>query len=567
MSARKETSSRKEKLNKLEKLLKVLHKSIADDSPQDFPEPNPDDIVGIPEPVYDEAVQKDVQGNLLPGFNTTYQHFLFFQFHKVSSAKAFLQDIVPFVSSTLEVLQFRRLNRQRRARIGKLQTFMTAAWMNVAFSHSAIAKLTSDAEADTFGDRSFTLGMAERSTYLGDPTATGARGHNSNWKFGGSKNPVDMMLTAASNDLAQLQQFVTLLKELAEDHGVELLYEQDAAMLPDEFRGHEHFGFQDGISQPGVRGKYSNNAGDYITPRYIDPSDERHKFYGKPGQLMVWPGQFLLGEPRQSTENLFQQSAVQNNFPQWAQRGSYVVVRRLRQDVPGFWDFACEAAGALGIDDIEFAARLVGRWPSGAPVMRTPNSELTPLGKNAFANNHFLFDDDTKKTIFADPTYQGDDFDQAKADFLARVCPHFAHVRKVNLRDSVTDLGKPEDNLARMILRRGIPYGPPIVGKCDIKPGDLTKDRGLMFVCYNTNIEDQFEFLQRRWSNSAIQPNQGGHDLIIGQAGSNRTRFIEYPLPDGSTKTIKVKRDFVTPTGGEYFFAPTISALKDVLAA
>ena len=88
-----------------------------------------------------------------------------------------------------------------------------------------------------------------------------------------------------------------------------------------------------------------------------------------------------------------------------------------------------------------------------------------------------------------------------------------------------------------------------------------------MFVCYNSSIEDQFEFLQRRWANSAIQPNQGGHDMIIGQNGStgNRERHIEFP-GERQTTEIKTQQDFVVPTGGEYLFAPAISALNDILA-
>lgn len=553
------------KINQLKKILTKLEANIDNTPVSNYPDPYGSDIAGIREPVYNEAAQRDIQGNLLPGFNTSNQHFLFFKFKKRAKAKAFLRDITPYVSNTHEVLQFRRINRLRKARIGKEQTFMSSTWMNVAFSHAGIAKLTSRTIANDFGDESFRLGMAERSTYLGDPSAKNARGHNSNWKFGGANNAIDMMLTTASNSLSQLNEFVDLLKALAEAADVELIYEQDAAKLPDKFRDHEHFGFKDGISQPGVRGKFSTRKGNYITPRYIDPSDDRHRYYGKPGQLMTWPGQYLLGEPRQDTEELIAKGSKQSNFPAWAKRGSYVVVRRLRQDVPTFWDFVSTSAKSMNVDSIEFAARLVGRWPSGSPLMRSPKKDLPALGKDAFANNHFLFDDDTTKSSFADRNYPGDSFNLAETDFLAKVCPHFAHIRKVNPRESVTDLGKPEDNLARMILRRGIAYGRPLVGQSQLNQADLKRDRGLMFVCYNASVEDQFEFLQRRWSNSSVQPNQGGQDIIIGQNGSDPGRVREIAYPGGSA-TVKVKQDFVVPTGGEYFFAPTISALKDVLA-
>ena len=129
-------------------------------------------------------------------------------------------------------------------------------------------------------------------------------------------------------------------------------------------------------------------------------------------------------------------------------------------------------------------------------------------------------------------------------------------------------MGKPADSFARLILRRGIPYGPQLVGVKHPKPKLVAQDRGLMFLSYGASIEDQFEFLQRRWSNSGSQPNRGGFDPIIGQNGrqGSRLRFIDFPTSSGVVR-IKIKSEWVTPTGGGYFFTPTISAIRDVLAS
>ena len=89
-----------------------------------------------------------------------------------------------------------------------------------------------------------------------------------------------------------------------------------------------------------------------------------------------------------------------------------------------------------------------------------------------------------------------------------------------------------------------------------------------MFICYGSTIEDQFEFLTRRWANSPIQPNFGGHDPIIGQSDRRgaRTRFIDFPTPRGARR-FRLQDEWVIPTGGGYFFSPPIEAITAVLAA
>lgn len=212
---------------------------------------------------------------------------------------------------------------------------------------------------------------------------------------------------------------------------------------------------------------------------------------------------------------------------------------------------------------------LVGRWPSGAPVMRTPGADSAALASDLWANNHFIFNDNTRPSLLRPiPGYAGDTFPQASQDMLGSICPHFAHIRKTNPRDSATDLGKPDDSMLRMILRRGIPFGPPVVGVKRPSPRLLKQERGLMFISYGSTIEDQFEFLTRRWSNSPIQPDFGGHDPVMGQRDQrgDRTRFIDFPTPAGPRR-IHIKNEWVIPTGGGYFFSPPIRAIRDVLGS
>ena len=527
------------------------------------------EVPGAPsEPVYTAKQRANIQGNTIPGFNKDHQHFLFFRIRNVKRAKQFLRWIAPLVSSMDEVLAWVRAFRALRLRLGR-DPAMCATWVNIAFSARAIAALVGKDDAASFGDQSFRQGLAARSTYLGDPTDRKHPGHRDRWVVGGPKNEADIIVIVAADDPGDLVSMVAAIKARAVAHQLGLLFEQRGDNLPGALRGHEHFGFKDGVSQPGVRGKVSSAPGDFITPRYIDPADPRARFMARPGQVLVWPGEFLLGQPRQAPEDLVNAAPARVPRPAWAALGSYLVCRRLRQDVPAFWRFAIRAAAALGMPPTRFASMLVGRWPTGAPILRSPGADDPALAADEWANNHFIFNDDTRPVALRPIAgYGGDTFTQAQQDFLATVCPHFAHIRKSNPRDIATDLGKPHDTMLRLMLRRGIPFGPPLVA---IKRPSLSlrrKERGLMFISYGATIEDQFELITRRWINSPLQPNLGGHDPIIGQRDERgrRDRYIDFPTAAGPRR-IKIRDEWVIPTGGGYFFSPPIEAIAGVLGA
>jgi Dyp-type peroxidase family len=524
------------------------------------------------EDVYEEAARRNIQGNIIPGFNKDHQHFLFYRITDVPRAKKFLRAMAPAITSMDEVLEFVRAHRALRLKLGVTEPpGLKATWVNIAFSCRGIEKLGAGT-GEQFGEQSFRQGLAERSTYLGDPTDPSHPGHRTNWRVGGPHNEADILVIVASDTPVGLAGKAAAIRKSASTARIDLIFEQRGDTLPGNLRGHEHFGFKDGVSQPGIRGKVSDAPGDFITPHYIvaaGKEDQHPLIFAKPGQPLVWPGQFLLGDPRQGANHAHQKGTAATNFPSWAARGSYLVCRRLRQDVAAFWNFVAEAASRVGVPPLALAARLVGRWPSGAPLMRAPASDDAALAGDPFANNHFVFNDDTRPSSMRPiPGYAGDTFNQAKADMLGAVCPHFAHIRKVNPRDSATDLGKLEDTLTRLILRRGIPFGPPIFGVKRHSPKLLAQERGLMFLCYGATIEDQFEFLTRRWANSALQPNLGGHDPIIGQRDQrgDRARFVDFPTSSGTVR-LTLDDEWVTPTGGGYFFAPPIAALTGVLGA
>jgi Dyp-type peroxidase family len=231
--------------------------------------------------------------------------------------------------------------------------------------------------------------------------------------------------------------------------------------------------------------------------------------------------------------------------------GSYMVLRRLEQKVPEFWRFVREQAARLGMNPDLLAARMIGRWKSGAPMELAPLRDDPRLGGDDRRNNDFEFGDDPEQ----------------------RRCPYAAHIRKVYPRDDAPG-GEPETQRHR-IIRAGIPFGP------EVGPGETVTrhSRGLMFVCYQTSIERQFEHIQRRHANNPEfaggkrRPSGGavtpGYDPIIGQAPGGGAREMDEPFPNypaGNRRTtLEIPRQFVELTAAAYFFMPSISALRTVL--
>jgi Dyp-type peroxidase family len=235
----------------------------------------------------------------------------------------------------------------------------------------------------------------------------------------------------------------------------------------------------------------------------------------------------------------------------WMRNGSYMVFRRLEQRVPEFRRFVAEQAAWLGMNPQLLAARMVGRWKSGAPLERAPLRDNPGMGSDDKRNNDFDFAEDR----------------------FQRKCPYAAHIRKVNPRD---DTGSKAEVQRHRIIRAGIPFGP------EVKPSEtITRhSRGLMFVCYQTSIERQFEYIQKNYANNPHfvsgkeRPGGGGvvtpgFDPIIGQAPGSGPREMDEPYPNypaGNPRTtLAMPHQFVVLTAAAYFFMPSITALRTVL--
>jgi len=483
----------------------------------------PDDVqVEMP------LVLEEIQGNIVAGFNKDYTSYLFFALpDEQAQARMWLAGLVDQVATAEEVKQFNDLFRAIRARRGDREGAVEAAWMNLAFTHEGLGKLgVAESELGQFPEE-FREGMRNRKTTIGDV------GDNDpeRWPNDLGRRTIHALMIVAADSIEDLNREIVYFVRHAASHGVSLVFQQDGMTRPDA-PGHEHFGFRDGISQPGIRG--------LIASSYPNTSDE-----ADPHQDVVAGGEFVVGYPRHGPPTSDPADDPLSPQPEWTHNGSYLVFRRLRQDVKGFRDFVTTEAAKQDMSVDLFGAKLVGRYRSGAPLEGAGNAAEDPgttnpdvLGKtriNAFG-------------YLTDP--QGTQV------------PRAAHIRKTYPRDQQVsgnqNAGRPR------ILRRGIPFGqsfrhgtPPDSPFGADPP--FPNDRGLCLVCYQRSIRDQFELIQCTWMNQESVPEPGdGVDPVASQSSPERL----FRLTGGAVDPVSLPKQWVTTTGGEYFFSPSISALR-----
>jgi Dyp-type peroxidase family len=518
---------------------------------------------------------EDIQGIAVPGFFKPRQTLVGVvcssEPKAVQAFKKFLGTMVSDIATAARTLEDRRQFRAKRtpaARSG-MKTVLTA----VGFSYQGLLKLTPG--ATDIPSVAFRDGLAVRSAFLGDPTDPKSEGSPGNWKVGGPGKELDAMFVVAGDTRAAVDTRAEQLKERIKAAGLKIAYAENGDER-DDMPGHEQFGFDDGVSQPGIRGRASDVTDDFITERHIAREQEpEHSLFGYPGQDLIWPGVLVLGHPAASPDPLIP-GTPSPAIPDWTRNCSFLVFRRLRQDVGLFWRTMRQEAERLaalpgfeGMTDEALAARLVGRWQSGAPVNRVPQGDDPKLGQDKLANNYFRFDSGAT----ALPLRSGhvDPFPQSKADPAGIICPWAAHIRKVNTRDSGSDTGGRDSTYVRRLLRVGVPFGKPLKDRYAQEKDDPQKgQRGLLFLSIQASIEDQFEFLMARWMGDAARPKMpGGHDLFVGQndaPGEGRVRRCVIFGAGLQQAAVATDAQWIIPTGGGYFFVPSISALSSVIA-
>jgi Dyp-type peroxidase family len=520
----------------------------------------------------------NIQGMTVPGLLKPHQTLIGIQIPVgfEAAAKKFLGDLAGEIATAGQVLQdrreFRRQRAQAQVRFLARAREQARVFFGIGFTYAGLVRLTP--AASYMNDEAFKAGLVARSALLGDPTDPAADGNPAKWVVGGPAAPLDALFVVAGDDRPGVSAKSDELTQRCAGVGITVAYREDADVREGAERGHEHFGFEDGVSQPGIRGRASATVDDFITDRYVEEREvPEAALFGYPGQYLVWPGEMVLGYARGSPDPLMP-GPVERLALDWTADGSFLVFRRLRQDVSLFWRTMRDTAARLsqlpgftGLTDTALAARLVGRWPSGAPLNRTPEKDNPELGHQALANNYFYYASDTPPLAVKGFT---DSYPMAKSDPAGVICPWAAHIRKVNVRDAGSDMGANESTYNRRLLRTGIPYGKALADRY-AEPQDDPEhgNRGLLFLSIQASIADQFEFLCARWVNDATRPKTpGGNDMLIGQNapasdGIRRCAIFGSGLQQAE---ISAPQQWVIPTGGGYFFVPSLAALRDVIS-
>ena len=377
---------------------------------------------------------------------------------------------------------------------------------------------------DTF-PRDFREGMAARADRIGDAGAAAPE----HWDDGLRAGDVHVLVTISGRVEEAVARSARRVRAQMAENGFELGLDLPAAQLSEE---REHFGFTDGFGQPAIAGVAREHVPGQGVPvrrrpwtrfrRDVLPSTADRRLAWRP----LRAGEFVLGYDDEDG------GPPPAPAPPLHRNGTFMVWRKLHQDVAGFRAFLAGAAGATGIEPGLVAAKVLGRWPDGSPLVLRPDHGDERLGNDRARVNDFGYSRDPNG--FA--------------------CPRGAHVRRANPRDALRHGGRL--TARHRILRRGMPYGDELP---DGAPDDGA-DRGLVFVCLQASIERQFEIVQGRWLNDGDAFGLGQAPDPVGGAVSDRGARVTFGGRPPRYAT--AMRAFVTPRGGEYLFVPGIAGLR-----
>jgi Dyp-type peroxidase family len=377
------------------------------------------------------------------------------------------------------------------------------AWLAIGISYAGLEVLGVPQESLQSFPEAFRAGMAARARQLGDEGVNDPK----NWEPPFGKGQIHLGVTVFSDSEEKRRRVLAMAREQYDSFpGVKVLHTQDFGAQPGD---RNSLGYKDGIDQPAIEGS----------------GDEPLPGQGRP----IKAGEFILGYPGEA--------GVPLPMPQpdiLGRNGTYVGLRKYQTRVGAFNRFL-RANGSTEAEWELLAAKLVGRWRSGTPLTLAPDVDNPALGADSQRNNDFDYSDDPR----------------------GRQAPFGCHIRRMNPRD--TKLARLTDVNLHRLIRRGTTYGPPY------DPDALSEEedqvpRGAYFLFISAKAMTTIEFLQQEWINDGNFMELGSErDPIIGLQEEGAT----FTIPrEPVRRRVHGIETFNVLRGGEYFFMPSLSALK-----
>lgn len=421
---------------------------------------------------------EDIQGTVLRHRPPNYRGaYLLYRVDRVGEAKASLRRVLPYVTSAAE------WEAPRPFTLNIVVTWNGLRALGVPLD-----------ELDSFPEE-FRVGMAARKTILGDAGASDPAA----WvaPLGSDQVHIGVILSSSSDDA--LREPLEIARTMP---GLTCVYELPVGVPP---TGREHFGFRDGIGTPFVIGSESG---------------------GLPGQDAIMPGEFIFGYPDESG------TVPPMPGPEGLTRnGSFLAFRQMHADVAAFRRYL--RANARSASDEELlAAKMVGRWRSGAPLTLAPERDDPALADDSQRNNDF--------------SYAGDP--------RGLRCPLGSHIRRTNPRDGLPN--SIVNTKIHRLLRRGTAYGPVLPeGVLD----DDGAERGIVFIFIGASLTRQFEFVQQMWINNGDFADLGTEkDPLVG----NNDGTTSFTIPAKPIRRhLAGLPGFTQVRGGEYCLLPGLQAI------
>jgi len=400
--------------------------------------------------------------------------------------------------------------------------------LNVAFTAEGLVAIGLSKQNLRQFSREFREGMTEthRRRILGDHGDSSPE----HWRWGGtsgtaSASEIHILLLVFARNEAVLRDYWAQLETTIAQHKLSIVTNLETVRSKEN---KEPFGFRDGLSQPQICGLHPQTNPDET----VAPGEFLLGYKNEYGVLPESP--IIPAVPQQGDVSVL--PSIAPGLKDLGRNGSYLVFRQIEQHVEKFWNFAKRNSSSEHAAR-RLASKMVGRWPSGAPLTLYPDSD--PGDQHAT-----------------------NDFGYASQDQEGVRCPIGSHIRRSNPRDVFEQNGAAHSirlTKKHRILRRGRPYCQPSEHDPNVQ------ETGIHFLCFNADFSHQFEFIQHSWCNyPQFDHLYNDPDPLIGASANPTPGLTQDFTVQGCPVNQHVHglERFVTIRGGAYFFFPSFNAIR-----